>query len=326
MSPEKPLDFSYRPLVKGHGLVVALPLAERLRAARGVPQAVVKVAGYGHGTPAAKRLLRYISRKGELPLETELGEVLTTTDEQKALVNDWAIDFDARGDSRDTVHLIFSMPPGSSPEALRRTIRTVLQRRFQGHEAVFAIHEDKKHPHAHVVVKMFNVETEKKLRLNRPDLYRLREIYAEAAREEGVEMAVSPRAARGIGRKGSRRVAHQLHRKGIVPRAEKETAREVLESLEKGDLRAKPWEVAMRRRNDLERQAYRTEAERLRTAALQNVKDRDALLKAAADLERFSRAMPTPKTLRQTMIDQLLQSPRPKNPGSSRDHDGGLER
>ena len=60
-----------------------------------------------------------------------------------------------------------------------------LQRRFQGHEAVFAIHEDKKHPHAHVVVKMFNVETEKKLRLNRPDLYRLREIFAEAAREEG---------------------------------------------------------------------------------------------------------------------------------------------
>ena len=86
MSPEKPLDFSPKPLVKGHGLVVSLPLAERLRAARGVPQAVVKVAGYGHGAKGAKRLVRYISRKGELPLETELGEVLTTTDQQKALV------------------------------------------------------------------------------------------------------------------------------------------------------------------------------------------------------------------------------------------------
>jgi len=326
LSPEQPLDFSLKPLVKGHGLAVSLPLAERLRAARGVPQAVVKVAGYGHGAKGAKRLLRYISRKGELPLETELGEVLTNTDQQKKLIEDWAQDFDTRGDSRDTVHLVFSMPPGSSPEALRRTIRTVLQRRFQGHEAVFAIHEDKQHPHAHVVVKMFNVETEKKLRLNRPDLHRLREIFAEAAREEGVEMAVSSRAARGVGRKGRRRVPHQLHRKGIVPRAEQETAREVLASLEKGDLREKPWEVAMRRRNGLERQAYHMEAEKLRAEALQNEKDREALLKAASDLERFSRTMPTPKTLRQTMLDQLHLSPRHKNPGSSRDRGGGLER
>jgi hypothetical protein len=325
LSPEQPLDFSPKPLVKGHGLVVSLPLAERLRAARGVPQAVVKVAGYGHGTGGAKRLFKYISRKGELPLEDEMGEVLTTTDQQKARVNDWAPDFDARGDSRDTVHLIFSMPPGSPPQALRRTIRTVLRERFQGHQAVFAIHEDKNHPHAHVVVKMFNVETEKKLRLNRPDLYRLREIFAEAAREEGVEMAVSSRAARGIGRKGRRRVAHQMHRKGIVPRAEQETARELLASLERGDYREKPWEVAMRRRNGLERQAYRAEAEKLRAAALQNVKDRDELLKAAADLERFSRSMPTPKTLRQTMLDQLHRTP-PKSPGSSRERDGGLER
>jgi hypothetical protein len=326
LNPEKPLDFDPRPLVKGHGLTVSLPLAERLRAARDVPQAVVKVAGYGHGAKGAKRLMRYISRKGELPLETELGEVLTSTDQQKALVDEWAVNFDARGDSRDTVHLIFSMPHGSSPMALRRTIRKVLQRRFQGHEAVFAIHEDKKHVHAHVVVKMFNVETEKKLRLNRPDLYRLREIFAEAAREEGVEMAVSSRAARGVGRKGRRRVAHQLHRKGIVPRAEKETAREVLESLEKGDLREKPWETAMRRRNELERQTYRLEAERLRAAALKSDNDREALLKAAAGLERFSRTMPTPKTLRQAMLEQLQHSARPKNPGSSRDHDGGLER
>lgn len=274
----------------------------------------------------AKRLLRYISRKGELPLETELGEVLTNTDQQKSLVDEWAVDFDPRKDSRDTVHLIFSMPPGSSPEALRRTMRTVLRRRFTGHEAVFAIHEDKHHPHAHVVVKMFSLETEKKLRLNRPDLQRLREIFAEAAREEGVEMAASSRAARGVGRKGRRRVAYQLHRKGIVPRAEKETARELLASLEKGDLQEKPWEKAMQRRNQFERQAYRAEAERLRAAAVQNPQDKEAFLKAAADLERFAESMPVPKTLRQTMLDQFTKSPRPKNQGTTQERDGGIER
>jgi hypothetical protein len=75
----------------------------------------------------------------------------------------------------------------------------------------------------------------------------------------------------------------------------------------------------MRRRNALERQAYRAESERLRAAARSNPKDKEDLLLAAADLERFSRTMPQPMTLRQSMIDQLTPSHRLRSGGFSKD-------
>ena len=135
-------------IVKGLGLYFPISLAERLRNARGIPQAVVKVISYGHGSKGVGRTIDYISRKGELPLETETGDIVQGRKDQKELVRTWSRDFDRRKTSRDAVHIAFSMPKGSNPEALRRAVRTVLSRSFSGHESVFAIHEDRPHPHA----------------------------------------------------------------------------------------------------------------------------------------------------------------------------------
>ena len=173
------LDFRQSRTVKGHGL----SLPERLRAARGVPQAIVKVASYAQGRSEAMGQINYISRKGKLELETESGERVSGKKEQQALVRQWARDFGHRKNSRDTVHLVFSMPQDSDPEALRNSVRKVLQREFPGHEAVFAIHEDTQYPHAHVVMKMQDRKKEKRLKLRKEDLHHLRETYAEAARE-----------------------------------------------------------------------------------------------------------------------------------------------
>ena len=143
---------------------MACALAERLRAARGVPQAIVKVASYAQGLREAMGQVSYISRKGKLEIETDEGERLATMAQQKALVHEWARDFGRRKNSRDTVHLVFSMPHGSDPEALRRSVRKVSKREFPDQEAVFVVHTDKKHPHAHVVMKMRAREKKKKLR------------------------------------------------------------------------------------------------------------------------------------------------------------------
>jgi type IV secretion system T-DNA border endonuclease VirD2 len=113
----------------------------------------------------------------------------------------WSRDFDQRKDSRDTAHFVFSMPPGSDPKALRKAVRSVGQNTFPDNEWVIGIHQDKQHPHAHMVVKMRGRKKDKKVRLNKPELYRLREVFAEAAREQGVELTASPRAARGVGKK-----------------------------------------------------------------------------------------------------------------------------
>jgi hypothetical protein len=299
------LDFRRSRLVKGHGLVVSLPLAERLRAARRIPQAVVKITSFAHGAKKIRELMKYISRDGNLELESEGGETINNLEQQREVVAKWSDHFDKEPRSRDAVHIVFSMPRGSDPEALRKSVRKVLKRHFAGHEAVWGIHTDQPHPHAHVILVMRARNKGKKLELKKQDLYRLREVFAEAAREEGVEMAVSPRAARGVGKKARRGVLLRLKQRGLVPRAEKETAREVLDSVQKGDLREKPWEAAMRLRHERERKAYRQEAERLRAAALANIREREALLKAAADLEQFSDSLPAPKSLRQTMMEQL---------------------
>src|SRR5665213_2006759 len=116
---EKPLlDFGRARRVKGQGFYIKLPLAERLRTARGVPQAVVKVMRkFPHGARGVKKVIDYISRKGELELETDSGDRIKGREEQAELVKEWAIDFDSQANSRDAAHVVFSMPLGSNPNA-----------------------------------------------------------------------------------------------------------------------------------------------------------------------------------------------------------------
>jgi len=301
------LDLGRERIVKGRGLYITLSRAERLRAARGVPQAIVKVTGFGRGARGVKDAMAYISREGEFPFEKDSGELIQGLDEQRELVNEWSIDFKGPRRSRDSAQIVFSMPPGSSVESLKAAVRATGAKAFPDNEWVFGIHTDTKHPHAHMVVKMRGMENGKKLRLRKADLYELRTIFAEAAREQGVQLAASPRAARGIGRKGMRQAIYQLKNKGVKPKRETQTFEKVLDELGKGDWKEKPWEVSMRRRNGLERQAYREESEKLRTEAFYNVKDRNELLKAAADLEQFSRNMPTPKTKHQFIKERIWQ-------------------
>jgi len=283
------LDFGRAPLVKGRGMSVSMPMMERVRAAQGMRQAVVKVASYAHGIARVQGVMDYIGRKGKLELETESGEAITDTVQARALVANWSRDFDRGRRSRDAVHVVFSMPAGSQVEALRESVRKVGARAFPDQEWVFAIHQDKKHPHAHMVVKMRGRKKDKKLRLGKPQLYKLREIFAEAAREQGVPLAASSRAARGIGQKGQSQAMYQMHHKGIVPKVEKQAAEELIFELKRGTLIEKPWEKAMRERNEHERKAYKEEAARFRAAAVKAKAEQDQrfqqrLLKAAEDM------------------------------------------
>lgn len=320
------LDLGRARIVKGRGLSLSLPLAERILAARGVPQAVVKVTGFGRGTKGVANAMNYISRKGELPLEKDTGELIQGREEQKEMVREWSIDFDGKKKSRDSAQIVFSMPPGSSVEALRTAVRNTGARAFPDNEWVFGIHQDTDHPHAHMVVKMRGKEQENKLQLKKADLRELRATFAEAAREQGIMLAASHRAARGIGRKGERQAIRALKKKGIRPEVEKRTDQEALRELTKSDWKEKPWEAAMRRRNGLERQAYHLAAEKLRAEALANEKDRDELLKASADLDRFSRNMPTPKTKRQALKENMWRQVERERREIARTLGRGMER
>ncbi len=324
------LDFGRAHTVKGRGVSINLSRAERLRAARGVRQAIVKVKSFPHGVKGVKKTMSYISRDGELPLEKDTGEIVKGLEEQRELIRDWSVDFDKRKDSRDSAHVIFSMPPGSDPEALRRAVRATGARAFPDNEWVFAIHQDKDHPHAHMILKMRGREKGLKLDPKKADLYRLREIFAEAAREQGVELAASSRAARGVGRKGIDHSSYYLKKKGIKPDVEKKFLQESAREIITGDWTEKPWEKAMAERNKLEREAYRQEAAALRQEAEQQTMQaaREQMLKDARILEQFALRMPKPKTKRQAtkerMMQELQRLQREKRRAKERDND--LER
>jgi hypothetical protein len=322
-NPEPLLDIGRARHVRGRNFEIRISPAERLRSARRVPQAVVKVTSYATGKARVIRHLRYISRNGKLTLETDTGQELTTEEDQRMLVEDWGSDFDTRPRSRDAVAIVFSLPPGSKVEALRVSVRTTLARSFPNNEWVFGIHEDRNHPHAHALVKMRGRESSKKLRINKPELYRLRDTFAKAAREQGIRLAASSRASRGVGPKGERQAVYHLRRKGVVIKADHEVTREAV--ADKPGM--KPWEKAMAARNQLEKEAYLLCARQFRTTASEKSgAEREKLLQAAGDLERYSRNLAKPRSRRQELLEQAKET-MPHQGGSAEKNRGqdGLE-
>ena len=318
--------FSRNRVIHGRSVHIHLPVSERIYTARRLPQAVVKVTSFGKGVKGVSKQLDYISREGELPLEKDDGAVIQGREAQKELVGDWSMDFGGRKNSRDTAHIVFSMPPGSNYEALRKEVHATGAKAFPDHEWVFAIHQDRKHPHAHMIVKMRGREEDKKLRLKKADLYKLRETFAESAREQGVMLAASSRAARGVGRKGVRQAIYQMRQKGIKPEVDRQARQEVARDSARGGRTFGPWEKSMLERNELEKGAYRRDAEVLRLSARyesQPMKQAE-FLKDAQDLEEFAKTLQKPWTRRQ---DWHLEAWRKKEEQQrEQDRDQGMER
>src|SRR5262249_44557131 len=102
-----------------------------------------------------------------------------------------------------------------------------------------------------------------------------------------------------------------------VLKAEQATAREVLSERERGIEGSRPWEETIKKRREHERAAFLHQAGMLRRlAAQQNPVTRAAMTQAAGDLEEFARSLPEPKTLRETLRDQLTQREPQKQPPS----------
>lgn len=288
-----------RPAMRGRGgpparvKASSLSLAERLRTARGLPQAVAKVTHFQRTTAQCGRHWSYISRKGTLELETEDGEKLRSLGEQKELLKAWELDFDHHKRSRNQMNYTVSAPKGSSSEAVRNAAREFGKTAFKGHRYVFALHTDKDHPHVHFAVQMKGQT--KKLNPRLKELHQWRELWAEKAREQGIEMACSPRAARGVGRKGERQAIREMRKRGVIPEITKLAVEDAMTT--KGETE---WERYANARNHAERQAYREAADSLRASARGRTPEQVKKLEAAAgELEKFSQRMPRAKTRRQ---------------------------
>lgn len=286
----------------------SLSLSERIRAARGVPQAIAKITRFQRTSSQCQRHWSYISRKATLELETEDGETLRSLGEQKELLNAWELTFDHGKKSRNQMNYTVSAPKGSSPEAVRNAAREFGKEAFTGHSYVFTLHTDKNHPHVHFAVHMKGPT--KKLNPRLKDLHQWRELWAEKARAQGIEMACSPRAARGVGRKGQRQAIQQMQQRGVTPEVTKHAVKDALTT--KDDT---GWERYVKARSQAERQAYRDAANSLRvTAKSRTAAESNKLNAAAAELEQFAQHMPVAKTRRQQLRDAINQQQQKTSP------------
>lgn len=306
---------SIRPSMRGRGreppkrvAAASLSIQERIRAARGLPQAMAKITRFHRTAAQCRRHWTYISRRGTLPLETETGETLRSLDEQKEVLAAWELFFDPGPKSRNQMNYVVSAPKGSSPEAVRNAAQAFGKVAFAEHQYVFVLHTDKDHPHVHFAVHMQGQG--KKLNPRLKDLHRWRELWAAKAREQGIEMACSPRAARGVGRRRPPSPIYHLQRRGVVT---ERTRRAVQETAADGADTA--WERYLSARNAAEREAYRQSARELRaTAKTCSTSERAKLEAAAGELEQFAARIPVAKTRRQQLREALAAQRQKSSP------------
>ena len=291
-------------------------LKQRARAARGLPQVVVKITSYNTGVKNAGRRMEYAARENEDRLETERGEIVEGKEEIRALAEEWGADFGTRKRSRDTMALIVSMPAETDKTAAHKAARAFLAETFgENHRYVFAGHDDTKHYHVHVVVKMRG-ENGRQLRTDRAVLQGWRESFAEAAKEQGIELDASPRYARGKGRKAPPRPVYQLRARGEVPEVDRAAAADAVDAARQGRVTATDFERRQAATNGRERVEYARQAAAVAAAAggIEEEAKRVRAMETAGRLADFARSMAVPASRRQTLIDRIdkrVGEPRP---------------
>lgn len=231
-------------------------------------EVMVKITGFGKGGGHVKAHLDYISRKGDVELENDRGDVFSGKEEVNEFFKGWESDFSQgrrHENQRDTVHMVLSMPENTEPEAVQKAVRGFAKETFgHNHEYVFALHTDEPHPHCHLTVKMQGVDG-KRLNPRKADLQAWREGFAENLRKVGVDAAATPRPSRGVVKKPERSVIRHIERgdKTHKPRVSKvraakikEAAQELTDETKGLPIAQKPWEAAMQAKQQKIRTAW----------------------------------------------------------------------
>jgi hypothetical protein len=216
-------------------------VAQIARTVRRAPEVMVKVSGGSSSPRAVAAHIGYISRRGELDIETDGGERLQGRDVAGKLVDDWDLDLDAalnrwqrlerggRVAQPKLVHnIVLSMPAGTSPQRLLTASREFAREEFAlQHRYAMVLHTDQVHPHVHLVVSAHKLDGGR-LNIRKADLRRWREQFARQLRAQGVEANATPAQVRGRlsnhPKDGLYRAAQRgdarLERTGVPPAAE----------------------------------------------------------------------------------------------------------
>lgn len=183
-------------------------LEQIARTVRRTPEVMVKVTGGGASSGAVSAHFGYISRRGELEIETDEGERIPK-EEQKEFLEDWHLELtagqyragrDGKKEARKVklVHkIVLSMPAPTPPEKVLAAARTFAREKFGAqHRYAMVLHTDQPHPHVHMVVKAEGQDG-RRLHVDKEMLREWREDFARMMREQGVAANATPRVVRG---------------------------------------------------------------------------------------------------------------------------------
>jgi hypothetical protein len=268
---------------------------------------MVKVSGGARTVRGVGQHLDYIGREGRGEVQTDEAERLQGKGFEKALLEDWDLDLDARRRHTERaiaagrkppklVHnIVFSMPKGTPPEKVLRAVQVFAREKFAlNHRYAMALHIDQGHPHVHMVVKAVS-EQGARLHIRPHTLREWRQDFAEYLRDLGVDANATERAVRGITRTTKQDGIHRAILRGqsthIRARAEV-----VARELAAGGLKPEPGRQTLLKTRRAVLDGWR---------GLADLLERDGNAHLAGDVRRFAERMAPPVTEKETIARQL---------------------
>lgn len=169
------------------------------------PEVMVKVTGGGRGMGSIRAHMTYISRKGELALENQDGLQLKGKEDLAELADEWRYGgglIPEVSHRREAFHVMFSMPPGTDPQAVYNAARAFAREEFAKHKYALVLHDpatdpESHRPHVHMVVRAQGRDL-KRLQPKKADLARWRQGFADRLMERGVAASATRRPSRGV--------------------------------------------------------------------------------------------------------------------------------
>ena len=276
------------------------------RTVRRTPEVMVKVLTKGGGDlKAVGRHLSYLSRNGEVEIETDDGRHLSGEGIEQELLEDWDLDLEEARRTRELrprpgmarpklVHkVVLSMPAGTPADGLLRAARTFARETFGAkHRYAMVLHTDEPHPHVHMVVKAVSEEGVR-LNIRKATLREWRREFARHLRAQGISANATDRAVRGATRPKLSDGMYRALQRGASRRIQ---AHEGPADLERTTTSEATGRVTLLHTRD--------EVERGWTAAAETL-DRQGQLDLAWYVRRFTEAMPPIRTDRELLKEAV---------------------
>ena len=205
------------------------------RTAKRAPEVMAKITGRQNGGSAhILANFTYVARLGhgkekEIELLTSEDKTLTDAKEMRKLAQEWQewhAGDEVRRKGSTSISMILSMPPGTNPELVHQAGIAFARTEFSNNRWVLALHTDTDSPHVHLTVARRGHDGVR-LKPERDDLFRYRQVFAEKLRELGVEANATPCRARGVEPHNEHIRLRKMREKGVELKVDERRAAQV---------------------------------------------------------------------------------------------------